>query len=70
MRRVVAEEVGQDVRFREIVHRDHVEVALPRQVRPDEVPSDPAEAVDSYLECHAPPVSVRGHSRQPSLSIA
>ena len=60
VRRVVAQEVRQDVRRREIVHGDDVEVALPRQVRADEVPPDPPEAVDAYLECHAPPVSVRG----------
>jgi len=60
VRRVVAQEVRQDVRRREIVHGDDVEVALSRQVRADEVPSDPSEAVDAYLECHAPPVSVRG----------
>ena len=30
------------------------------EVRADEVSPDPAEAVDAYLECHAPPVSVRG----------
>ena len=52
VRRVVVEQVREDVRRREVVHGDDVELAAALQVRANEVAPDPAEAVDSNLECH------------------
>ena len=52
MRRVVAEEVREDVRRREVVDGDEVEVAASVEVRAHEVAPDPPEPVDANLECH------------------
>ena len=52
VRRVVVEQVREDVRRREVVDRDDVELAPALEVRANEVAPDPAEAVDPDLQCH------------------
>ena len=46
VRRVVLEHVREDVGRCEVVQRDDLEVGLPLQVGPEEVPADPSESVD------------------------
>jgi len=68
VRRVVVEQVREDVRRRKVVHGDDVELAAALQVRSNEVPPDPAEAVDSNLECH-PGASLVTASRRASRRV-
>ena len=51
-RGVVAQEVRHRLRVAEVVQRDDVEVGAERVLRAEEVPSDPAEAVDADANAH------------------
>ena len=50
--RVVLEQVRHRLRVGEVVHRHDLEVAVPLEVRPEEVAPDAPEPVDSHARCH------------------
>ena len=56
--RVVLEEVCHRLRVAEVVERDDLDVCAELLLRAEEVPADPAEAVDADAGCHAVLASV------------
>ena len=52
-RRVVLEQVRHRLLVAEVVRRDDLDVRLALELRPEEVPSDPAEAVDAHTNRHS-----------------
>ena len=52
---VVLEQVRHRLRVPEIVGRDDLKVAFPFQMSPEEIPSNPPEAVDAHFGRHFPP---------------
>ncbi len=55
VRRVVVEQVCENVRRSEVVDGNHVELPAAVDVSPKKVATDATEAVDANLECHSPP---------------